>query len=41
MTLAAADGQATEDRGRALLAIGMIIVACAAGSVLRKRAVSW
>jgi putative membrane protein len=41
LTLAAADGQATEDRGRALLALALVVAACAAGSVLRKRAVSW
>ena len=38
MTLAAADGQATEDRGRAVLALGLVVAACAAGSVLRRRA---
>lgn len=41
MTLAAADGQAVEDRGRLLLAVGLIVAACAAGSLLRRRAVSW
>jgi putative membrane protein len=40
LTLAAADAQGTEDAGRGLLAVGLLVAASAAGTLVRRRAAS-